>query len=67
MITVTFIKQATLCHAFSFISSENYLHKSGAIFHIDLYVFNILTEIPNGTNKLNSLSAMDGHDRPLLN
>jgi hypothetical protein len=52
-ITVTFVKQAMLCRAFSFVSSENYLHKSGAIFHIDLYVFNIPTEIPNGTNKLN--------------
>jgi hypothetical protein len=52
-ITVTFVKQAMLCRAFSFVSPENYLHKSGAIFHIDLYVFDIPTEIPNGTNKLN--------------
>ncbi len=53
MITVTFVKQAMLCHAFSFVSPENYPHKSGAIFHINLYVFNIPTEIPNSTNKLN--------------
>jgi hypothetical protein len=32
--------------------AENYPHKSSAIFHIDLYVFIIPTEIPNGTNKL---------------
>ncbi len=40
MITATFINQATLCHAFFFFSPENYLHKSGAIFHINLCVFN---------------------------
>ncbi len=53
MITVTFINQAMLCCAFSFFSPENYPHKSGAIFHIDLYVFSTDMEIPNGTNKLN--------------
>ncbi len=53
MIPVTFVNQATLCCGFFFFSPENYPHKSGAIFHIDLYVFNIHTEIPNGTNKLN--------------
>jgi hypothetical protein len=49
-----------LCRAFFFVSPENYPHKSGAIFHINLYVFNIHTEIPNGTNKLNhvKLSAV---------
>jgi hypothetical protein len=52
MITVTFLKQMMLCRAFSFVSPENYLHKSGAIYHIDLYVFIIPMEIPNGTNKL---------------
>ncbi len=52
-ITVTFVNQATLCRAFSFFSPENYPHKSGAIIQIDLYVFNIHTGIPNGTNKLN--------------
>jgi hypothetical protein len=41
-----------LCCAFSFISPENYPHKSGAIFRIDLYVFIIPTEIPTRTNKL---------------
>ncbi len=34
-ITVTFVNQATLCHAFFFFSPENYPHKSGAIFHIE--------------------------------
>ncbi len=52
-ITVTFVNQVMLCHAFVLFSPENYPHKSGAIFHIDLYVFYIHTEIPNGTNKLN--------------
>ncbi len=41
-----------LCCAFFFFSPENNPHKSGAIFHIDLYVFNTHMEIPNGTNKL---------------
>jgi hypothetical protein len=36
-----------------FFYPENYSHKSGAIFHINLYVFYIQTEIPNGTNKFN--------------
>jgi hypothetical protein len=50
--TVTSVKQAMLCCAFSFVSPENYPHKSGAIFHIDLYVLIIPTEISNGTHKL---------------
>ncbi len=57
-ITVTFVNQAMLCRAFSFVSPENYSHKSGAIFHINLYVFNIHTEIPNGTNKLNHVKLL---------
>ncbi len=52
-ITVTFINQATLCHAFFFFPPMYCLHKSCTIFHIDLYVFNIHTKISNGTNKLN--------------
>ncbi len=52
-ITVTFVNQAMLCCAFSFFSPENYPHKARTIFHVDLYVFNIHTKIPNGTNKLN--------------
>jgi hypothetical protein len=51
-ITVTFVKQAMLCQAFSFVSPENYPLKSGAIFHIDLYEFIIPMEIPNSTKKL---------------
>jgi hypothetical protein len=58
MITVTLVNQATLCRAFSFFSPENYPHKSGAIFHINLYVFNIHTEIPNGANKLNHVKRL---------
>ncbi len=52
MITVTFMNQQTLCRAFFFFSPKNYSHKSCTIFYIDLYVFNIHTEIPKGTNKL---------------
>jgi hypothetical protein len=51
-ITVTFVKQAMLCRAFSFVFPDNYPLKSGAIFHINLYVFIIPTEISNGTHKL---------------
>jgi hypothetical protein len=52
-ITVTFINQAMLCHTFVLFLPENDPQQSGAIFQIDLYVFFIHTEIPNGTNKLN--------------
>ncbi len=41
IITVTFVNQATLYCAFFFFSPENYPHKSGAILHINLYMFNI--------------------------
>ncbi len=52
-ITVTLVNQAMLCGcAFFFFPPKYYLHKSCTIFHIDLYVFNIHTEISNGTNKL---------------
>ncbi len=37
-ITLTFVNQAMLCCASFFFSPENYPHKSGAIFHIDLNV-----------------------------
>ncbi len=52
-ITVTFTNHLTLCHAFFLFLPKYYPHKSGAIFHINLYVFNIHAENPNGTNKLN--------------
>ncbi len=52
-ITVTFVNQVMLCCAFVLFSPESYQHKSGAIFHIDLYVFYIHMEIANGTNELN--------------
>ncbi len=47
-----------LCRAFFFFPPKYYLHKSCTIFHIDLYVFNIHTEIPNGTNKLNDVKQL---------
>ncbi len=40
MSTVTFVNHLTLCCAFLFFSPKYHLHKSGTIFHIDLYVFN---------------------------
>ncbi len=51
-ITVTFMNHLALCGAFFFFPPKYYLHKSCTIFHIDLYVFNIHTEISNNTNKL---------------
>jgi hypothetical protein len=39
-------------------SPDNYPHKSGAIFQINLYVFNIHKEIPNGINKLNHVKRL---------
>ncbi len=51
-ITVTFMNQATLCRAFFFFPPKYYLHKLCTIFQINLYVFDIHTKIPNGTNKL---------------
>ena len=51
--TVTFVNHLTLCRAFLFFFPKYYPHKSGTIFHIDLYVFQFLTEVSNSTNKLN--------------
>ncbi len=51
-ITVTFVNQVKLSRTFLLFFPENYLHKSGAIFQINLYVFDIHTENPNGTHKL---------------
>ncbi len=56
--TVTFVNQAMLCRAFFFFPPKYYLHKSCTIFHINLYVFNIHTEISNGTNKLNHMKQL---------
>ncbi len=47
-----------LCRAFSFVSPENYPHKSGAIFHINLYILSIHTEVPNSTKKLNHVKRL---------
>jgi hypothetical protein len=54
-ITVTFVNQPMLCRAFFLIPPKNYLHKSHAILHMNLYVLSIQTEVPNGTNKLNHM------------
>ncbi len=51
-ITVTFINQVTLSCTFLLFPPENYPHKSSAIFQVDLYVFDVHMEIPNGTHKL---------------
>jgi hypothetical protein len=56
-ISVTFVNHLTLCRAFLFFSPKYHPHKSCTIFHINLYIVNILTEVSNGTNKLNSLSS----------
>ncbi len=57
-ITVTFINQVTLCRTFLLFLPENYPHKSSAIFQIDLYVFDIHTEIPNDTHKLHHVKQL---------
>jgi hypothetical protein len=51
--TITLVNQPTLCHAFFFFPKEMYSHKSSAIFHIDMYILSIYTEVLNSTNKLN--------------
>ncbi len=53
--TVTFVNQPTLCRAFIFFLPQNYQHKYHAIFHIDHYILNIHTEVPDSTNKLNHM------------
>ncbi len=52
LMTVTFVNHPTLCRAFFFFSPKYYPHKSRTIFHINLYILRIYTEVPNGTNKL---------------
>jgi hypothetical protein len=47
-----------LTRTFLLFSPENYPHKSGAIFQINLYVFDIHTEIPNGTHKLHHVKRV---------
>ncbi len=51
-ITVTFMNHLMLCGAFFLFPPKYYSQKSHIIFHINLYMFNIHTEISNGTNKL---------------
>ncbi len=55
-IVITFVNQPTLCHAFFFFPGEMYPHKSGTIFHINLYIFSTYTEVPNSTNELNHVN-----------
>jgi hypothetical protein len=57
-ITVTFMNHLMLCRAFFLFLPKYYPHKSCTIFHINLYVFNIHTEIPKGTNKLNHVKRL---------
>jgi hypothetical protein len=54
-ITVTFVNQPTLCRTFFLFPPNNYLHKSRVIFHINLYVLSIHTEVPDSTTKLNHM------------
>jgi hypothetical protein len=56
-ITITFVNQVTLSRTFLLFPPENYPHKSGAIFQVDLYVFDVHTEIPNGTHKLHHVKG----------
>jgi hypothetical protein len=60
MITVTFVNQVTLSHTFLLFPPDNYHypHKSGAIFQVDLYVFDMHTKIPNGTHKLHHVKRL---------
>jgi hypothetical protein len=58
MITVTFMNQPVLCRAFFFFPPKYYLHKSCAIFHINMYIPNIYTQFCNGTNELNHMMLL---------
>ncbi len=51
-ISVTFVNQVTMGRTFFLFPPKNYPQKSGAIFQVDLYVFVMRTEVPNGTHKL---------------
>jgi hypothetical protein len=52
------MNQPTLCHAFFFFPPKYYPHKSHAIFHIDLYILHIHTEVPNSTHELNHMKRL---------
>jgi hypothetical protein len=58
MITISFVNQVMLSHTFLLFLPENYPHKSGTIFQIDLYLFYMHTEIPNGTHKLHHVKRL---------
>jgi hypothetical protein len=53
--TVIFVNQPTLCRTFFLVPPKNYPHKSRAIFHINLYVLSIHTEVPDSTTELNHM------------
>ncbi len=57
-ITATLVNHPTLCRAFFFFPPKYYPHKSHTIFHINLYLFNINTKVPNGTNKLTHVKRL---------
>ena len=57
-VTISFVNQVTLSRTFLLFLPENYPHKSGAIFQVDLYVFDVHTEIPNGTHKLHHVKQL---------
>jgi hypothetical protein len=57
-ITVTFINQVMLSRTFLLFPPVNYPHKSGAIFQVDLYMFDMHTKIPNGTHKLHHVKRL---------
>ncbi len=57
-ITITFVNQPMLCRVFFIFPPENYPHKSHAIFHINLYILSIHTEVSNSTNKLNLMKQL---------
>ncbi len=50
--TITFINQVMLSRTFLLFPQENYPHKSGAIFQVNLYLFDVHTKISNGSHKL---------------
>ncbi len=58
MLTITFMNQRTLSRAFFFFPPKYYLHMSCAIFHINLYILSIYTEVPNSTNELNYMKRL---------
>ncbi len=64
-ITITFVNQVMLSRTFLLFPPKKYPHKSGAIFQVDLYVFVMYKEIPNGTHKLHHVKrSANFQDKP---